>query len=238
MRTPLFLTECVVHPSPPVFLPVPRLHHSSPPSVRWPACLPAHASPPSRLRHSPSPPVFSAPPPAKRGGGWEGGKPPAGNVQRRTWMTIPPPHPSPVNGGGSVFPPAGRGCRTPSPAHASPPSACIIPPSLAFSPLPLRSGGRLGGGQQTRLRSPTGGPLDSHATQAAFRAAGPQACPAATASARRGNNGRNPRSSRRRRPSSTAAKARARSGSLPSGGDWPTAANSAARSGASSSVTL
>ncbi len=62
--------------------------------------------------------------------------------------------------------------------------------------------------------------------------------PAAIASARRGNLGLKPRSSRMRRPSRSASKARARSASEPSGGGAPTDANSVARSGASSSTTL
>jgi len=61
---------------------------------------------------------------------------------------------------------------------------------------------------------------------------------AAIASARRGNLGLKPRSSRRRRPSMSASKARARSAFEPSGGGAPTDANSVARSGASSSTTL
>src|SRR4051812_34180786 len=62
--------------------------------------------------------------------------------------------------------------------------------------------------------------------------------PAAIASARRGNWGLKPRSSRMRRPSSSASKARPRSASEPSGGGAPTDANTVARSGASSSTTL
>jgi hypothetical protein len=61
---------------------------------------------------------------------------------------------------------------------------------------------------------------------------------AATASARRGNVGWKPRSSRIRLPSSSTSKARARSAFEPSGGGAPTDANSVARSGASSSTTL
>ncbi len=62
--------------------------------------------------------------------------------------------------------------------------------------------------------------------------------PVAIASASRGNLGRKPRSSRIRRPSMSVSKARALSASEPSGGGMPTAANSVARSGASSSTTL
>ncbi|MHB1845589.1 MAG: helix-turn-helix domain-containing protein [Deltaproteobacteria bacterium] len=57
--------------------------------------------------------------------------------------------------------------------------------------------------------------------------------PAAIASARRGNLGLKPRSSRRRRPSRSASKARARSAFEPSGGGAPTDANSVPSSGAS-----
>lgn len=68
--------------------------------------------------------------------------------------------------------------------------------------------------------------------------AGRRYAPAAIASARRGYRGAKPRSSRRRRPSIGATKARPASAFDPSGGGSPTEANSVARSGASSSVTL
>ncbi len=62
--------------------------------------------------------------------------------------------------------------------------------------------------------------------------------PAAIASARRGNLGLKPRSSRMRRPSRSTSNARPRSAFEPSGGGDPTDASSVARSGASSSTTL
>lgn len=87
-----------------------------------------------------------------------------------------------------------------------------------------------------RARRPQGRRADRRA--GARRVSPRYATPAATASASRGYIGEKPRSSRRRRPSITASKARARSGFEPSGGGAPTDANSAPRSGASSSQTL